>query len=170
MRRLPRTLTYVLAAGALFSAMLLFAACDDDDDSTPASGTTPALTGASPGATATTGGPSPSPVLGAASEPQKVDVTARDFSFDPDKLALNKSTAGNAASSVTVNFTNGGRASHTFTLYSDKEYKTKVGGAEITSTPGGGSGSSTFVAPTAATTYFFRCEIHNSMQGTIEFK
>ena len=97
-------------------------------------------------------------------------MTAKDFSFDPDKISLNKATSGGATGSVTVNFTNSGRASHTFTLYSDKEYKTKIGGAEVPATPGGGSGASVFVAPTAATTYYYRCEIHNAMQGTIEFK
>ncbi len=169
MRRPPRKLLFPIVLFATLVPATVFAACGDDDDSS-GGGNTPAISAASPTRAAPTPAVSATTGLGSSTQPQKVDVTAKDFSFDPEKITLNKSTSGGAAGSVTVSFNNEGRASHTFALYTDKDYKTKVGGAEIGATPGGGSGGSVFVAPTAATTYYFRCEIHNSMQGSIEFK
>lgn len=172
MKHIHRFLVPAALLAGVLSVLAVTSACGDDDDDDTATGTsTPAVTAASPTTSeATKPAVTATQIGGTSGSAQKIDVTAKDFAFDPEKITLNKSASGGAAGSVNVSFSNTGRASHTFTLYSDKDYKTKIGGAEIPATPGGGSGASVFVAPTAATTYFFRCEIHTTMQGTIEFK
>ena len=158
---LPLSLTAIALLG------LTAAACgDDDDDDT--GGITPVATTASGGATTASGGATTASG-GAASGAQKAEVTAKDFSFDPETISLKKSPAG-AASSVTVTLDNQGRASHTWNLYTDEDFKSPVANASINSTPGGSSGTVTFPAPTEAKDYYFRCEIHTQMTGEIEFE
>ncbi|MCC6960375.1 MAG: hypothetical protein IT301_11055 [Dehalococcoidia bacterium] len=85
-------------------------------------------------------------------------------------MTLKKAAGGGAAGSVNVSFANTGRASHTLTIYSDEGFTAKVPGGDTAVTPGGGSASFVFVAPATATSYHYRCEIHTSMQGMIEFR
>lgn len=134
----------LISAVAMFS--LIAAACGDDDDD-------------GGGATTVPGGP------------QAIKVVAKDFKFDPDEFKLKVGTGGGAAGSVNVTFSNQGSAQHSFSLYTDEEFKNKVPGAEIAPAAGGGGGSSVFVAPTTKTDLYFRCEIHpTQMKGEIAFE
>jgi plastocyanin len=81
-----------------------------------------------------------------------VTITAVDNSFDPAELSV-------PSGDVTVEFTNDGENSHTFTS-ADLEFDTGT-------VPGGESATVTFTAPSEATP--FQCSIHgpSGMTGEI---
>ena len=89
---------------------------------------------------------------GAAVE-QTVSVEAFDFYFEPTTLSVE------TGASVTVEFTNSGSVSHSWTS-SDLDVGVEASGGEESSV--------TFTAPAEAGSYDFFCEYHpDEMQGTI---
>ncbi len=93
-----------------------------------------------------------------------LNVTAKDFSFDPAKLEATKGAP------VTVALKNEGAATHTLTLYKDDGYTQKVEGADTGQITGGASGGFTATFASAGD-FYFRCELHpTQMQGEIEVK
>jgi plastocyanin len=135
----------MLVLGLVGVVAVAFAACGDDDDATPTQ---------APGGAATTAGGS-----------AKIAVVASDFAFSPAKFDVK---AG-AASEITLS--NNGQAPHSFGVYSDKEFKTKVDSGTIATTSPGARGTANLTPPAGATALFFRCEVHPAqMQGEIAVK
>jgi plastocyanin len=87
-------------------------------------------------------------------------VTALDFSFSPAELDAS------AGLPLTVQLENAGAFPHTLTVYEDAAFATPVAGADTGNVSAGDSGEFTATF-TEAREYFFRCEIHNQMQGTL---
>ena len=99
-----------------------------------------------------------------AGEATTIEVTAKDFSFDPGDFDVAKGTP------VTIKVTNDGSASHTLTVYTDEEYTDPVKDADTGTIKGGGNGEFTVTFDKAAD-YYFRCEFHpTQMEGEIEVK
>jgi len=101
---------------------------------------------------ATTPGASSAAVPTAASG--AATVTAKDFSFSPDKLAAREGRTLN------VTFQNNGSVSHTF--------KTPLSGADSGSVVAGTNRTVAVAIPADSGDLYFRCEIHPSaMKGEI---
>src|SRR5438132_1436066 len=150
MRRLRR----VLFAGlfTLMGAAGVFMACgSSSSNKTPTS--QPA---ASSPARATV------PAAAATSSAGTLNVAARDFLFDPDKLSAKKGQA------VTVNFKNDGSTAHTFTLYTDEDHTKAVPSDDSGRVSAGGSKTLTISLTSDSGDLYFRCEIHpTQMTGEI---
>jgi plastocyanin len=130
-----------LALGLLGLAALL-AACST---ATAA----PAAT-ATPGAVAS-GDPGSGPVT----------IVAKDLSFVQPEITVPAGTA------FDLTFDNQDGAPHNVAIYTDSSASTKVSVGEIFSGPG----QKTQPVPAlAAGTYFFRCDVHQNMTGTIVAK
>ena len=109
---------------------------------------------------ATTPGASSAAVPTAASG--AATVTAKDFSFSPDKLAAREGRTLN------VTFQNNGSVSHTFTVYTDEGFKTPLSGADSGSVVAGTNRTVAVAIPADSGDLYFRCEIHPSaMKGEI---
>ncbi len=107
-----------------------------------------------------TGASSQTPGAGGGQQP--IGVTARDFAFSPDKITATK------GQTLTVTFKNSGPSTHTFTVYSDANYTTKVSGADSGRVNAGGSTTVTISVPMNGGALYFRCEVHpTQMQGQI---
>ena len=108
----------------------------------------------------TTAAPNTTP--GAGGGQQAVTVIARNFVFSPDKITA---TPGQT---LTVLFDNSGPSTHTFTVYSDANYTTKVSGADSGHVSAGGSATVTVPVSMSGGTLYFRCEFHpTQMRGVI---
>lgn len=131
-------------------------ACGDDDDDggnggqpTQEATRTPAAA-TSPGSAGNDNTPPP----GGSST--SVEVTTENFAFNPSEITVP------AGEPITFNFTNADTAPHTFTLYLDEGFTQAIpGGSASADTP---EITVSFVDPGQ---YFFRCEIHNQMQGEL---
>lgn len=115
---------------ALATLLLLLAACGGDDDNAPPTGIDDGGDGVS------------------------LAVSTVDNSFDPSSLSAP------AGSEVTVEVTNDGSNSHTFTIDDPA--------VDTSSIASGGSASATFTMPDTSITFY--CAIHgeDAMSGTIE--
>jgi len=87
-----------------------------------------------------------------------VTVTARDLKFTATEVAA---PAGKAFDLV---FDNQDGAPHNVAIYTDSSASTKVSVGEIF---GGPAQKTQSVPALDAGTYFFRCDVHPDMQGTI---
>jgi predicted lipoprotein with Yx(FWY)xxD motif len=89
-----------------------------------------------------------------------IALTAQNMSFTPNNISVA------AGSSVTINFTNkDATVPHNFSVYSDANYSIPFFRGNAVTGPG--TTTYTFTAPTAAGTYYFRCDIHPNMRGTL---
>ena len=153
---------------ALTLAMTGAIACGDDDDDGDDGDTTPAATRAATSPAAVSASPTSDPAdatepAGGATEPAggaTTSVRALDFSFEPTEL---DSSVGLA---ITVELENAGAFPHTLTVYEDNAFTSPVAGADTGNVSAGATGEFTATF-TEAKDYFFRCEIHNQMQGTL---
>ncbi len=118
-----------------------------------------ALLAACSGATATQGTPSPAAPGGPSSG--SVTIVAKDISFAQPEVTV---PAGKA---FDLTLDNQDGAPHNVAIYSDSSASTKVFVGEIFSGPGQKTQS---VPALAAGTYFFRCDVHQNMTGTIVAK
>jgi plastocyanin len=105
-----------------------------------------------------------SPTLGSSSatsvvaEPGSPAVTARDMRFDRAELLV---PAGRA---FTLVFDNADGAAHNVAIYDDQSAQASRFVGEIF----GGPTSRVYAVPAlAAGTYFFRCDVHHDMRGTV---
>src|SRR5438046_7302884 len=109
---------------ALIGASAIFIACgsgssDKTATSQPAASSPPRATTSA--ATATTAGGN------------GLNVTARDFLFDPNKLSAKPGQM------VAINFKNDGSTTHTFTLYTDEDHTKTVANGDSGPVTAGGS-------------------------------
>ncbi|HEX5147812.1 MAG TPA: cupredoxin domain-containing protein [Candidatus Limnocylindrales bacterium] len=85
-------------------------------------------------------------------------LTAKDFKFTESQVTVPADEA------FELTFDNQDGAPHNVAIYTDSSASTKVSVGEIF----GGPGQKTQSVPAlAAGTYFFRCDVHPDMQGTL---
>jgi len=87
-------------------------------------------------------------------------IVAKDMAFSPSmvEIAANKN--------VTIHFDNQDSAPHNVAIYKDSTASEKVSVGEVISA----SKADQVVPALAAGTYFFRCDVHTNMTGTIVVK
>jgi plastocyanin len=87
-------------------------------------------------------------------------IVARDMAFSPSTvdIATNKN--------VTIHFDNQDSAPHNVAIYKDATASEKISVGEVISA----SKTDQIVPALAAGTYFFRCDVHTNMTGTIVVK
>lgn len=94
---------------------------------------------------------------------QTVEISAGpEFKFDKDTITVK------AGSQVTLKFTN--KASgvpHNWSAYTDSTASEPIPGAKTEICTGSCEKEITFTAPDQPGNYFFRCDVHNSMKGTL---
>jgi plastocyanin len=118
-----------------------------------------AVLAACSGATAADTTPSPATSAGAGSD--AVVVVAKDFAFTTPQITVPASKA------FELTLDNEDGAPHNVAIYTDSSASTKVSVGEIF----GGPGQRTQSVPAlTAGTYFFRCDVHQNMTGTIVAK
>lgn len=90
-----------------------------------------------------------------------VSLSANNFAFDRTTITVRPSAQ------VTVTFTNNeALTAHNFALYeSAQNTATPIHRSDYVSA--GGTGTFTFTAPATPGTYFFRCDIHLAMTGSL---
>jgi len=115
-----------------------------------------ALLAACSGATAADS--TPAPVASADSSSGSVVVVAKDISFVQPEITVPAGTA------FELTLDNRDGAPHNVAIYTDSSASTKVSVGEIFSGPGQKTQS---VPALTAGTYFFRCDVHQNMTGTI---
>jgi len=92
--------------------------------------------------------------------PSGPTIVAKDMDFAPStvEIAANKN--------VTIHFDNQDSAPHNVAIYKDATASEKISIGDIVSS----SKTDQVVPALAAGTYFFRCDIHTNMTGTIVVK
>ena len=88
---------------------------------------------------------------------ENVRIKARNFAFDPSRITVP------AGSQVTVEFENEDGAPHNVAFYTTPSLATTIYKGAIIDGPG--KITYVFTAPAIPGTYFFRCDLHPSMQG-----
>jgi len=87
----------------------------------------------------------------------RVKITAKNFAFDLSTITVP------AGSQVIVEFENEDRAPHNVAFYTTPSLTTTIYKGDIITGPS--KITYTFTAPSTPGTYFFRCDVHPSMQG-----
>jgi plastocyanin len=115
---------------------------------------------ASPGAAASPGGPASPRAAppGGPAAPTVVSVTARNLAFEPASFTLS------AGAPAAIEFQNQDPLPHNIAIYRDSSASENLFRGEIFSGPA--TRRYTFTAPPPGT-YFFRCDVHPTMTGTV---
>jgi plastocyanin len=87
-------------------------------------------------------------------------IVAKDLAFSPSSVEVK------AGTNFTLHFENQESAPHNVAIYTDSSASQKVSIGEIITS----SAKDQVVPALAAGTYFFRCDVHTSMTGTIVAK
>jgi plastocyanin len=87
-------------------------------------------------------------------------IVAKDMAFSPSTVEIA------AGKNVTIHFDNQDNAPHNVAIYQDASASKKISVGEIVT----GAKSDQVVPALAAGTYFFRCDVHTNMTGTIVVK
>jgi plastocyanin len=111
--------------------------------------------------TATAAPASPSPAATGNPGSSAVTIVAKDLAFTQPEITV---PAGRA---FELTFDNQDGAPHNVAIFTDSSASTKVSAGEIFSGPGQKTQS---VPALAAGSYFFRCDVHQNMTGTIVAK
>ncbi len=152
--KLPPALTLLALAVAAVAAFTV--GCGGGTSSSDKTST--ARAGSSSGAGTPASGGAPATSAAGAT----INVTARDFEFDPNTASAQK------GKSITVNFSNQGATSHTFTLYTDEDHTKPVPNGDTGSVTAGSNKTLTIAASDVTGDLYFRCEIHpTQMSGEI---
>ncbi len=117
-----------------------------------------AVLAACSGASAADSSPAPTAAASGGSTSGSVVVVAKDISFAQPQITV----AAGKAFELTLDNQDG--APHNVAIYTDSSASTKVSVGEIFSGPGQRTQS---VPALTAGTYFFRCDVHQNMTGTI---
>jgi plastocyanin len=93
-------------------------------------------------------------------DPNGPTIVAKDMAFSPStvEIAANKN--------VTIHFDNQDSAPHNVAIYKDASASEKVSVGQVVSS----SKADQVVPALAAGTYFFRCDVHTDMKGSIIVK
>jgi plastocyanin len=110
---------------------------------------------------ACSGADAAAPGVVASADPNTVHISAKDLKFSTSELSA---PAGKAFS---IAFDNQESAPHNVAIYKDTSAATKL----FAEDPFGGPKTVTYqVNELAAGTYFFRCDVHTGMKGTLTVK
>jgi plastocyanin len=102
----------------------------------------------------------PAPSVSGPVDPNGPTVVAKDMKFQTGQVEVK------AGQNLTLHFDNQDSAPHNVAIYTDSGAGTPVSVGQVVT-----SGSSDQVIPAlAAGTYFFRCDVHHDMTGTIVAK
>jgi plastocyanin len=102
----------------------------------------------------------PTPSVAGPVDPNGPTVVAKDMKFQTGQVEVK------AGENLTLHFENQDSAPHNVAIYTDSGAGTPVSVGQVVS-----SASSDQVIPAlAAGTYFFRCDVHHDMTGTIVAK
>jgi plastocyanin len=118
--------------------------------------TTPTTAGGETTGTPTTAPGSPT-VVPTEDKGARVKIKAKNFAFDLSTITVP------AGSTVIVEFENEDQAPHNVAFYTTSAATTTIYKGEIFTGPK--TVTYTFSAPATPGTYFFRCDVHPSMQG-----
>lgn len=121
-------------------------------DTTRTPGTTP--TGETVTPTTAPGGPTASPTE---DRDERVKIKAKNFAFDVSSITVP------AGSQVIVEFENEDQAAHNVAFYTSPSLSATIYKGEIITGPR--EITYTFTAPTTPGTYYFRCDVHPTMNG-----
>lgn len=121
-------------------------------DTTITPGSTPSGEIATP--TTAPGGPSASPTE---NQGERVKITAKNFAFDRSTITVP------AGSRVVVEFDNEDQAAHNVAFYTSPSLSSTIYKGEIITGPR--TITYRFTAPATPGTYYFRCDVHPSMDG-----
>jgi len=103
------------------------------------------------------GGASNGPAVSA--DPNAVTISAKDLKFSTDTLTAKADTG------FQIEFDNQEAAPHNVAIYKDSGFSQKV----FVSEPVGGPKTVTYSVPAlAGGTYYFRCDVHPDMKGTLQ--
>ena len=106
-------------------------------------------------------GTAAAPTTAASADPNAVAISARDLKFSTDRLS------GPANKPFQIAFNNEEGAPHNVSIYKDESASEKV----LVEEPFGGPKAVTYNVPALApASYFFRCDVHPDMKGTLEVK
>jgi plastocyanin len=100
------------------------------------------------------------PKLSGPIDPNGPTIVARDMAFSPPTVEIA------AGKNVTIHFDNQESAPHNVAIYRDASASEKISVGEIVTA----SKADQVVPALAAGTYFFRCDVHTNMTGTIVAK
>jgi len=104
-------------------------------------------------------GTSAAPTAAPSADPDALRISSKDLTFSTDKLVA---PAGEAFQIV---YDNQESAPHNVAIYADQGYSQKV----LVEEPFSGPKVVTYSVPALdAGTYYFRCDLHTNMKGTIE--
>ena len=102
----------------------------------------------------------PAPSVTGSVDPNGPTIVAKDMKFQGGEVDVQ------AGENLTVHFDNQDTAPHNVAIYTDSNASTPVAIGQIVT-----SGKTDVVVPAlAAGTYFFRCDVHHDMTGTIVAK
>jgi plastocyanin len=109
-----------------------------------------------------TAAPASAPASAAASgDPNAVAISAKDLKFSTDRLT------GPANKPFQIAFNNEEGAPHNVSIYKDESASEQI----LVEDPFGGPKTVTYDVPALApASYFFRCDVHPDMKGTLEIK
>jgi plastocyanin len=93
-------------------------------------------------------------------DPNGPTIVARDMAFSPSTVEIA------AGKNVTIHFDNQDSAPHNVAIYKDASASEKISVGEIVSA----AKADQVVPALAAGTYFFRCDVHTNMTGSIIVK
>lgn len=97
----------------------------------------------------------------ASADPNAVAISARDLKFSTDRLE------GPANKPFQIAFNNEEGAPHNVSIYRDESASEQI----LVEEPFGGPKAVTYNVPALAPgSYFFRCDVHPDMKGTLEVK
>lgn len=102
----------------------------------------------------------PQPAASGPVDPNGPTIVARDMAFSPSTVEIA------AGKNVTIHFDNQDSAPHNVAIYKDSSAAEKVSIGEIVTA----SKADQVVPALAAGTYFFRCDVHTKMTGSIVVK
>jgi plastocyanin len=150
---------------AVTALAVFVAACDDNGGGGDATATQPAATepaATEPAATSTQGGETPTSE-GTAATGAELEIEAQDVAFSTDAL---QAPAGEAFTVLLKNKDDG--TQHTFSLYASQDAANA--GQDPLATTGrvtGPAEKSVSVSALQAGDYYFQCDVHPSMNGTL---
>jgi plastocyanin len=106
-------------------------------------------------------GTAAAPTTAASADPNAVAISAKDLKFSTDRLS------GPANKPFQIAFNNEEGAPHNVSIYKDESASEKV----LVEEPFSGPKAVTYNVPALApASYFFRCDVHPDMKGTLDIK
>jgi plastocyanin len=151
MKHLLNSGKYLILIGAIL-VFIFGAGCSSSTPTVTAPATAAATTAAS--------APPATPAPSSAGQAITIDLTAQGFAFSQTTITVP------AGADVTINFNNKDSAPHNFAAYTDSNAATSIYVGKVITGPS--NITYNFKAPATPGDYFFRCDVHHNMKGTLK--